>query len=260
MMQKQSGFSLVEMALVLAIIGILLGGALTGITAQRDSAKYGSSQQSLDQIKEALLTFVLVNKYLPCPDTDGDGYQNPSPRSPGANIACTASRGTVPYMDVGLNQANVRDSWKGNILYAVNIGVTNTANLNDATNSASYFANNVSGSVPVFDLQTAPSEQNAAVNNGRVCNEDAASCNAATANAELAADEVPVVLVAYNKNGIATDANCNNAYSRERENCDGDRFFIQQPITEGVFDDLVQTLSAYEIKAVFLKNNPSALQ
>ena len=61
------GFTLVEMAIVIVIIGLIIGGLLAPITAQIDMRNYSDERKSMEEINEALLGFAMSNGYLPCP-------------------------------------------------------------------------------------------------------------------------------------------------------------------------------------------------
>ncbi len=81
---KPSGFTLVEMAIVLVIIGLLLGGMLMPLSAQIDQRKISDTQKMLDGIKEALIGFAVANGRLPCPA---------SGTSAGRESFCTSATG-----------------------------------------------------------------------------------------------------------------------------------------------------------------------
>lgn len=257
---KQTGFNLVELSLVLVIIGILITGSFQMIKLQRDSAKYSSSKQNLQQVKQALLTFALVNKYLPCPDTNQDGKENR------VGTRCTASVGRVPYIDLGLNKTNVSDGWGNLLRYAVNQeAATGNICAQSATppagRAANYFCNTITApktALPQFDLQTLPTQATPSTGDYSVCDSSVTNCTAAS---KMAAEHQSVVLVAFNKDGYIT--NCNSLSSLERENCNTDTLYWAARPSEGTasyFDDTIETLSGYDIKKAFLENNPMALQ
>ncbi|MBT8440724.1 MAG: type II secretion system GspH family protein, partial [Gammaproteobacteria bacterium] len=69
--KHQSGFSLIELAVVLVIVGILLGSILGTVGARIDNTRRAETQDALDKIKLSLYGFALSQSpvRLPCPDT-----------------------------------------------------------------------------------------------------------------------------------------------------------------------------------------------
>lgn len=61
---RQSGFTLVEIAIVLVIIGLILGGVLKGQTLI-DNAKYKNFVKQVESIRAAVLTFQDTYKGMP---------------------------------------------------------------------------------------------------------------------------------------------------------------------------------------------------
>ena len=61
------GFTLVEMAVVLVILGLVLATLFAPLSAQRDIKNIIGTQTSLNQIKEAIYGFAVLNGRLPCP-------------------------------------------------------------------------------------------------------------------------------------------------------------------------------------------------
>jgi prepilin-type N-terminal cleavage/methylation domain-containing protein len=110
--QYQSGFSLIEVAIVLLIVGLLLGGLMTPLATQYENSKRKDTQKSLEAISEALYGFAVSNGRLPCPDTNNDGQENQLAG------ACAAAFGTLPW--VTLNTGN-RDAWGRAFIYRVTL-------------------------------------------------------------------------------------------------------------------------------------------
>lgn len=252
--KRQAGFSLVELALVLMIVGLLTAGTLSALSSQREQVKYADSEQALVQTKQALLSFLVVNGFLPCPDSTGDGLENRS------NQACDAVAGEVPYRDIGLRLADVRDGFGNRLHYVINADAASLAALQDVDHSASFFCSLAcaGGSVPVFGLSTPPTASDSGTGNYAVCASGGGACNG-TSQKQM--DGMPVVLVAFNQRG---QEGCQDRPVQEQENCDGDAFYWQggyAPLTDrdGLFDDEIVGVSAYEAKSHYLKNHPGGL-
>src|SRR5258708_36526884 len=66
-MIRTEGFSLVELAVALAIIALLLAGALIPLSTQIDVRNTADTQRNMEPIKEAIFGFAQANGRLPCP-------------------------------------------------------------------------------------------------------------------------------------------------------------------------------------------------
>lgn len=103
----QHGFSLVEMAIVLAIVALLLGGLLPSISSQVEQQRRNETRKQLDEIRDALNGYALINGKLPCPTTITD----PDHANYGvADVTCTAptSEGYLPWKTLGVSET---DAW-----------------------------------------------------------------------------------------------------------------------------------------------------
>lgn len=109
------GFTLVEMAIVLVIFGLLLAMFLSPLTTQRDIQNRAKTQILLNEAKEALIGFAVTNGYLPCPDTDSvpDGIEN---RTGTGTFNCTKEEGILPWNDLGIDRV---DGWNRYFRYRV---------------------------------------------------------------------------------------------------------------------------------------------
>ena len=108
------GFTLIEMAIGLAIAGTVLIGAVGAIRAQANKARVEKSQKSMQDIREALLGFVAVNGRLPCPDGDGDGDEESANCSDSNSLVVQS--GTLPWRSLGVKPF---DQWGSDYDYLV---------------------------------------------------------------------------------------------------------------------------------------------
>lgn len=115
----QTGFSLVELSIVILVMGLLLGGLVMPLAKQRDNAKIRDGLELLNAAKEAIEGFALTNGYLPCPAT---------PASAGSSAAiagaCSVQHGFVPATTLNLtgqrNDDNLLvDPWGAPVRYSV---------------------------------------------------------------------------------------------------------------------------------------------
>jgi len=128
----KNGFTLVEMAVVLVIVGLLLGGLISPLSSQLDRDQRKASQAALVEIREALLGFALANDRLPCPAT---------PASSGAEIpvgggVCSTQHGFIPATTLGLSGGKNQDGllldpWNNPFRYSIttsNVSAFSTTN------------------------------------------------------------------------------------------------------------------------------------
>ena len=99
MIKRCSGFTLIELAIVLVVLGLLLGGLLMPLATQVDIARIRQTNDALDKVQEALLGFAIVNgNRLPCPAKDDLGVED-----------CTvADEGFLPWRTLGVGRY---DAW-----------------------------------------------------------------------------------------------------------------------------------------------------
>lgn len=250
-MKTPRGFTLVEVAIVMVIVGLLLGGLVSAFGTLQQQQKIGEATTKLNDVRDALLGFAAVNGRLPCPaSTTSNGYESFCTNATGAcgpavvvppGVAqphgrCSAPfNGYLPAATLGLQGASGGYLIDGlgpdpvnRIRYAV---ADNTAPLNNngACSPASPSYRLITGTcneVKTDSTNWTPSATNLLL---RVCQD--AGCAVQHVNNAVA------VLVAPGKNGAGTGTD-------EAENYDGDNLFVSHSPTEtgapaGEFDDIV---------------------
>jgi prepilin-type N-terminal cleavage/methylation domain-containing protein len=116
---RSQGFSLVEMAVVLVILGLLIGGLVLPLSGQLDAKRYSETRQELENIKSALIGFAVLYGRLPCPSVIID----PTDVNYGVEITpCTAltSEGYLPWKTLGMSET---DAWNGSRIDATSPGL-----------------------------------------------------------------------------------------------------------------------------------------
>lgn len=109
---KQGGFTLVELALVVGIVALLLGGLLVPISRSIEQKAIATTQANLEAAQQALLGYALIYGSLPCPDTSTLGLALVAD----AGGCTTASVGHLPWATLGIQGV---DGWGNRLDYAV---------------------------------------------------------------------------------------------------------------------------------------------
>lgn len=209
---KARGFSLVEMAIVLVVIGLLMGGLLLPLSVQMENADRDRGRSLLSNMSDALMGYAVTYGRLPCPDVNGDGGEDP----PNGVGGCAASEGQVPASTLGVPGV---DAWGQSLRYRVTGGfadATDGTGCGTATPGVS-FSLCSQGDIRVLD--------------GR--------------GGRLVAGGLPAVLLSRGKNWAVPPS------ADERENSNGDRVFVSRTYSaaEGAaFDDLVLWISPNVLK------------
>jgi prepilin-type N-terminal cleavage/methylation domain-containing protein len=104
--ERQVGFSLIEMAIVMVIIGILAGGGISIMGTLTEKRARDECRDYLQSTQQALLSYVNINGALPWASSSTDGTSDSG-----------VSSGYLPYLDLRLRPT---DSYGRVLKYSLN--------------------------------------------------------------------------------------------------------------------------------------------
>lgn len=229
-MHTNRGFTLIEMAIVVLLIGILLTFGVGLVQSQLENSAINVTKKRQDAIRDALIGYLGKNHRLPCPDNPAAAGANAfngtedrvvttagTPPVPDTTTQCAVTFGTPPFVTLGLSREMALDGWNNFFTYQV------SNRPYDWTRSVSFNAGN-QGGIAINDRP----------------------------NGVLTPYPTPavVVLVSHGKNGLGayTIRGTRNSVATgtdEIENTDTNSIFVRREFndsttaTGGPFDDLV---------------------
>jgi prepilin-type N-terminal cleavage/methylation domain-containing protein len=219
----EKGFSLIELAVVLVIIGILIGSFIGTLGSRIDSTRRIETKAALDDIRTTLYGYAMSQSpvRLPCPDIDNDGVEDVT----AGQCDVLTTHGNLPWATLGIARG---DAWSSTYSYWVADKYSNTAGFNlttDATGDGQIedgSGNVISNNVAVVIFSHGKNQY------GSIGLDDSA------------------------RPAVPAGA----AYNDERENQDTDAvapvLFISRPVTDVsapvIFDDILAWISEYELK------------
>ena len=211
--RSTSGFSLVEMAIVLAIVALLLAGLLPTLSGQMEQQRRSETRKQLDDIRAALVGFAASQTppRLPCPASPGiaTGLNNAGVEN------CSISTGVLPWVALGTNET---DAWGRRFTYTVASSVA-------GGNFASSFTLSSTGNLSLVSDSTGTCPGAACVSNN-----------------------IPAIIISHGANGAGAwlpqgSQITASIYPDESLNSNGGTKYVSHDIYQNSFDDLVTWIS-----------------
>lgn len=228
--RKESGFTLIELTVVLFIVALLLGGLLPTISGQMEQARRNETRKQLEEIQMALIGFAIINGRLPCPaSAASNGIESPV----GGGLCTNFYNGFVPAVTLGLSTFDgsgfALDSWGNRIHYAV----TSANGTNVFTTPNGMSTTGISSLSPDLLVCSTASTSNS-------------SCS--VANSSLTSPGVPAVIYSTGMNGGSGGSGTDESENPNINSADNDRVFASHTPTpasavNGEFDDIVFWIS-----------------
>ena len=229
----QSGFSLIEMAVVLFIIALLLGGLLPTVSSQIEQQKRAETKKQLDEIQQALIGFAFANGRLPCPalettpnDQATAGQEKLKTGTIGPTLECANAQGVLPWATLGVSET---DSWGRRFTYRV------TLHFADAIELPNY-AGCVPSPIPIFSSFA-------------LCSKGDIFVRTKSSGGTIIASIIPAVVVSHGANGLGGFLPSGlqvlplpAANVDEKENTDNNVNFVSHE-NSAIFDDMLIFIS-----------------
>lgn len=255
--KSQKAFTLVEMAVVLVIIGLVVSGLLVSLAAQVEQRRFIETRTTIDNVKEALLGYAMANGRFPCPAvTPNSGVvtavESPS-NAAAQGVACTNPLdGYVPGVTLGLSPTDtdgyVLDGWNNPIRYAI-------SNVSDGT----YFIFTNSSGMKMANTAACPNCGMAWITAQTLLSACSTGAGIAAGNCSGADTRLTqgAVLVVYS---TGSNTATGGTGIDEAANLNADAAFVSHEpsavgAANGEFDDIVEWISANSVFAKLVQAN-----
>jgi prepilin-type N-terminal cleavage/methylation domain-containing protein len=236
--RRERGFTLTELAIVLLIVAVLLGGLLMPLSARIDMRNVAQTEQTLADIRDALIGFAAANGRLPCPApaTTASGAAEAGMEATtgsGSALACAEEAGVLPWATLGVVET---DAWNRRFSYRVTDDFAR-----GATGQTSFSGSSCPPPSPPTNAAFA------------LCSEGDITVNSGGGGSAIAI-KVPVVVISHGKNGngaftsqgtqlsVGTDTDELDNHLTSAGTDTANRIFVSAPPSNS-FDDIVTWLS-----------------
>jgi len=238
-LRRAAGFTLTELAVVLAIVALLIGGAMATLSSQIERRDNEETLRRLNAAADAVLAYAIVHRRLPCPAIAGaTGDEALATGTTAAGGSCTTNYGGfLPARTIGFQPVDAAgygvDAWGNRLRYAVANTITNCTGSSVTphfTSVANLKANGVSCQPNDLDI-CAPADT---------------TTGCAAANRVVSTSTVALIIFSTGKDGSLPAA---SQGPHELANTDGNAAFISHPpagidSATGRFDDVMVWIPA----------------
>lgn len=198
---RTQAFTLVEMAVVLVVVGLLMSLLLGPLVAQQQQKQIGDTKRQLEEIKEAVFGFAMANGRLPCPAR---------PNTANGVEDCSLSVGVMPWSVLGVKE---NDAWGHRFTYYV------TPYFSDPISACTH----VSATAACPDSPSSSSFAIAAPGQGAILD---------TAGGSTVASNIPLIIVSHGPAGhgayLQTGVQIAGGSADEAENGNSDSVFVSR--------------------------------
>lgn len=252
------GFTLVEMAVVLVVIGLLMTGLLGTARNQIESKRLQETQTAMAEIREALIAFTIRNGRLPCPadrvlaTTNANaGLEAVNGNACAATVDSRASAndlsggydGVIPWRTLGVREL---DAWGTRYTYRV----TDVVAVGVGVPQQQWFARSLAIADP---LPCTGQTQRIAI--GICSTGNITTKNNASLGGNLSGQDIAAMIISHGKNkrgGYGSDGvQVAGAAGDELLNADRNNQFVNSPNVDdpanpgtALYDDLTEWISA----------------
>ena len=129
--RRARGFTLTELAVVFTIVALMLASSMYMLGAQTEGRNIADTQRRLEDARDLLIGFAVVNGRLPCPaSSTSNGDEQPT----GGGACANGYNGWLPARAIGFTPVDSSgyglDVWGNRIRYAVSINSSAAGALN----------------------------------------------------------------------------------------------------------------------------------
>ncbi|MCP5145476.1 MAG: type II secretion system protein [Gammaproteobacteria bacterium] len=247
-LRANRGFTLLELAIVVFVVGLLLAGMIGPIDTQIEARDRRLTTSAMNEALEAVYGFAVSAGRLPCPDTTGDGVEDFASGPP--PWACAAADGWLPSTTLATAGA---DAWGNRLRYHVTEPGFTTPDDGICSAADADLDLCESGGITVQTRGDNPATA-APVTEGKFL--------------LTSANDVPAVIVSHGRNGRGSTSNLGIARAAapintdEDENADGDNTFITRIYTRdagGCSDDADENTALCGYDDLLLLVSPTVL-